>query len=477
MKPDIFQQLEKLSRHNPVRKEWQASTKRILVAYMDAHPKMRRASGISWYYSKFFIKTASVLAVVVLMAVGVTGVTLAAQTSIPGDALYAWKVGVENFESVFIVGTQSRVEFEVERTTKRLHEVTELAVRKPADTDLSHEAHVRLQAQVKVTAEEIAKVASENPQKALDAAVTLQSTLQAHKDILDQLAPKVVDSTKPQIQNALDAIGETTDQVEVKIQDLRTKTQDDIVAAHATEAIQTDAKAKLEEVQKAIDEAWDQISALAEGQTVRDEAEARIDAAQNALSDAQDAYAKAEYADTLIALQSSARLLSETSALIEATQQAGIAVKEILAVPSHAPSPSQSPSQSPAAPTKAPAPLLTPTPTATPVITPIISIAINKTTYVPTEIIIVTVKATNPAAEPLTLNWQSGCQVDAAIDDHPSTFGLACVAGATSATIPTQQSFTWVFTLAAPLAAGTHVMNAEVFGYGKVDVKFDVSSL
>ncbi len=472
MKLNAFEQFQKLSQQNLADRAWLARTKRILIAHMDAHPRQQPASVVSWLFSRTMVRTFSIAAVVLLMVIGITEVTLAAQESIPGDTLYSWKVGVENIQSVFIVGTQSRAEFEVQRTTKRLQEVTELAVRKPAATMIAQEAHQRLQAQINVAAEEITKVASEDPQKALDTALTLQSTLQAHKDVLDQLAPKVASDTMPQIQNALDAIKENSNQVGSRIQDLRVQTQDDLVATRATETIKADADAKLEETKKSIDSLWDLISQLPEGSMLRDEAQAKIEGAQDALSDAHDAFAKAAYDDTMIALQSSSQLLSETTALLEVTQNVGVAVKEILDT-SITPTPSAIVSAIPST-----SPTLSSHPTATPTaipLPPILSISLNKSRYVPTEVILVTIKATNPSTAPLTMHWSNGCQVDAAIDDYPILLGYSCFAEATAATIPGQQSYPWVLVLTAPRDIGTHIMNAEVFGYGKVDVKFDVT--
>lgn len=471
MNEDIIKKLEKLANQNFAREAWLARTKHILLAYMHAHPRQFRVSLTSWLASRFFVRAVAVMAVLVLMLTGVAGITFAAQESIPGDTLYSWKVGVENIQSMFISSTQSRAEFEVQRTTKRLQEVTELAVRKPTEASITQEAYQRLQDQMQVTTDEIAKVASENPQKALDTALTLQSTLQAHKDVLNHLAPKVATDTKPQIQNALDAIKATTDQVGTKIQDLRVKTQDDFIAARATETIKADAAAKLDEIKKNIDDTWNMISQLPEDSALRDETEAKVAGAQDALSDAQDYFTKEGYADTLIALQSSAQLLSETTALLEVNQNAGIAVKGILDA-STAPASIATISITPGvSPNISSSPTVTPPPTP---IVPILSISLNKSLYVPAETIIVTIKATNPSTSPLTLHWDNGCQVDAVIDDYPTLSGHPCFAGATAVTIPGQESYPWVLTLTAPSGTGIHVMNAEAFGYGKVDVKFEV---
>ena len=198
MKQDIFQQFETLLKHDIASHVWIVRTKARLTAYMGSY---RRSP-----LKRLFWRAVPAFMIVVTICLSATGVTLASQESIPGDFLYPWKMGFENVESAFVVGIQSRAVFEVHRTATRLKEVTELAVRKPNDVKITTDAHKRLQEQVEVANAEIAKAAIDDPQQALATAMQLNSALQAHKDVLDKLSPKVDTDSQSQIQTALDAI-------------------------------------------------------------------------------------------------------------------------------------------------------------------------------------------------------------------------------------------------------------------------------
>lgn len=364
MKEDIIKKLQRLADRDFTDAAWLARTKHLLLAYMSAHPHQPRASLASWLSSRIFVRAATVMAVFALMLVGVAGVTFASQESIPGDALYSWKVSVENIQSVFLVSTQNRAEFEVQRTTKRLKEVTELAVRKETNHAIVEEATIRLETQIKVASEKIAEAAVENKDKALESAVALGAALQAHEQVLHTVETKVDVDVKPQVHDALSTIQKSSTDVQGAIEDLKTQTKEEAT---------TEAKLsqQLADTQIKIDTVWDSVVKLDENTDVRLKSEVNIKFAQDALDNAQKSIEAEAYADAMIEIQLAQQLASDTEAHLEATENSGETIKQILVpTPSSTPPPTASPSRS-----TTPAPTVNASPSQSPTSTPIASVA------------------------------------------------------------------------------------------------------
>lgn len=485
MKQDIFKQFEELSHRDIADKKWLSKNREALLSYIKAHPTQplvsrrmpgHRAQPMGLFSSFFVSRAMPVFIVAVIMLVSATGVTVASQDSIPGDLLYGWKVGVENIESVFIVSAQSRAQFEVNRTTKRLHEATELAVQNKADAITTQKAHAKLQEQIKIASDEISKAASENPSGALEVAVQLNATLQAHKSVLDQLTPKVDDQVKPNIQDVLSAINTTSAALDSALADLKAQAKEDLGTAKAQERIKEDAAIKIQETKEKIDAIWEVIIAMNEKSAIRISSENDIASAQDALSDAQDSYDRGAYADAIISTQSSGEIISRAEANIEATQNSGSLVKEILVTtptpmasptPSTTVQPTAAPSTSPTtSPTATPQTSPSASPKPTPAAKPVLTLTLNKASYLPSEAIIISIHATNTTDAPMKLTFKNGCQVDAMINAFPASSDRICTQQLSDALIQPQETYTWVLTRYAPFAIGRHTVNAELIGYG-----------
>lgn len=374
---DIFKQLKKVSQVDIVDQTWIARNKRELLGYMRLHPLVRTAS--TPLLRRFFRMVPSVafLSAILLLTTG--GMSVAAQGSIPGDLLYPVKIRVENIESAFVFGTQNRAQFEVSRTTKRLEEVTELAIHKNISNKLIMEAQVRLERQVQTTSDTIDAVALENKELALETALQLSSTLEAHKAVLDQLGPKADSIVKPQIQDAINSIVQTSDSVQNAVSSLSKQSRANTIATKTQPDLKENSLAKLESAKKKLNETWELVIKLPEDSLVRIQAEDKLLSAQDALTNAELDIELAGYDSAITGIQAGSKLTAETIALLETAKNTTTAVQQILDTTQTA-SPSQliDPSKS-TKPTPLTSPMTTLAPTSSQTPTPQVSSSISPT--------------------------------------------------------------------------------------------------
>lgn len=268
MKEDIFKQFEKISKHTLVDEVWLAANKRVLLAHMHLTATPARRMFL------FRFAPAMVVAATLLALTG--GMSLASQSTIPGDLLYPWKTGVvETIESAFIVGPQNRADFEVARTEKRLQEVTELAVRKTASPKVISKARERLEDQITVASATIKEAASEDTGKALDAAQKLGAVLAEHESALTTIEITTSTEEKPQVKEAISTIQEKTTNIQETIETL-----------------------KIDAVQAQLETVWSKLILLDEKSIVRAEAELKAQYAQDALLNGDVEMAKKLIAET-----------------------------------------------------------------------------------------------------------------------------------------------------------------------------------
>ena len=347
MSEDIFKKLEQLARRDIVDERWFARNRRYIMSYVARHPRAK-ATRISIFARYMFRTVPAVAFVTLIFMVSAGGVTLAAQNSIPGDFLYSWKIGVvESIESVFVVGAQSQAQFEVAKTTRRLQEVTDLAIRKETNTKITSEAQSRLEIQVKAATDQISVVASEDKGKALETALELSATLQAHKDVLNQLQPKTSSEVQSNIQGAISAIDQNAVGVGETIKDLQEQNKQHL----------GDIFAKLDAAKKKLDGIWTLVAGLDDSTLLRIEAERTLIFAQDALVTADEDLKSQQYGDVMSDIQTALQFMSETTALLDASKNASDTVKDILITPSPSPSVTAT-----ATPTMTPTPSLSPTP-------------------------------------------------------------------------------------------------------------------
>lgn len=196
MGTDIFGQLKKIADKDLHDPQWLSKGEEALRAHMRAStapiPRL--------YYRK--IRWMQVFASVFAMLVAGTGVSLAAQRSVPGDALYGWKIHVnERIESAFTVGKERQATLEVKRLDRRLTEFEQVNSKTQSDAPARVQAQVNVQEQAKKVEEVGAQLKEDgNIEASAQVSTDANEVLEAHKEILENIAtPTVLPITTPKL--------------------------------------------------------------------------------------------------------------------------------------------------------------------------------------------------------------------------------------------------------------------------------------
>ena len=178
-----------------------AQLRNYLLAHMGDHPA-RVPLGIrllDWvdglfgasHKRAFFSPARLASASLIVMIFAGAGTSYAARGSLPGDALYAVKVHVnEKLEGVIATSPTSRAQFDAELATRRLEEAEILA----AANKLTPEASIEIQARINEAAasfnNNVAAIAvtEESPTALEDAHSELEASLSAHANVLAVLS-------------------------------------------------------------------------------------------------------------------------------------------------------------------------------------------------------------------------------------------------------------------------------------------------
>ena len=117
------------------------------------------------------------------------GVSIAAEQSLPGDALYPIKISVnETVRGGLSFSSESKASFEVKKAEKRLIEAEELAAEGKLNADTRAQIEANFDRFAERVAVRIAEVQKENPEAAAEIAARFETALSAHEATLAQLA-------------------------------------------------------------------------------------------------------------------------------------------------------------------------------------------------------------------------------------------------------------------------------------------------
>lgn len=170
-----------------------AEMRRRLAVHMERHPLVEKVvaeapvslfeQAMHFFVAGILPRTVAVACVFLLVG---TSVTFAANLSVPGDMLYALKVGViEEVRSTFAVTAEAKAAWEYSRALRRLREAEVLADRR----ELTEEAGQRLRHQftnhVRLAGEHVQKTSAA---EAISSEVEVQ--LRTHEEILQRIGMK-----------------------------------------------------------------------------------------------------------------------------------------------------------------------------------------------------------------------------------------------------------------------------------------------
>ncbi|MBI2013320.1 MAG: hypothetical protein HYS87_00570 [Candidatus Colwellbacteria bacterium] len=172
------------------------------------------------------------------------GVSFAAENSLPGDALYPIKVGVnEQVRGALAFGAKAKAKLDTQLAARRLEEAEQLSAKTRMDADVRE----RIEANFKAHAERVEARIAEFEEKddftsAADIASRFEASLRAHEQILERLQASVDESIKFHVntlKGSVEARGKTA-------AEKRTKLESDVVKKGADEDVKVKAKIEVE---------------------------------------------------------------------------------------------------------------------------------------------------------------------------------------------------------------------------------------
>lgn len=193
-------------------------------------------------YGRFLLllRVAASGAVGVLL-VGV-GMSYAAENALPGDALYAVKVEInERLRTWTAVSQEAQAEWSVVRTTRRLEELEQLATTGDLNDTLREEITSRLEQNTEAANKAIVSLKKDQITAAADTSSRLESSLRVHERMLVQVAEERADISS-QIHVILDMVRKRAESISEIRQEIEKEIADDAVVP-GEEAVITDTNA------------------------------------------------------------------------------------------------------------------------------------------------------------------------------------------------------------------------------------------
>lgn len=151
---------------------------------------IRRAALIrSPFINNFSIKNMMIPLAIILALSG--GLSAAASTALPGDALYPVKVSVnEEVKSALIISPEKQAKWDMKRAEKRIKEAETLAIKGKLNTELKNEISAKFDAHVNGAEKEIEKEKVKDKKKASDMSVEVHKALEARAKAIAELEAK-----------------------------------------------------------------------------------------------------------------------------------------------------------------------------------------------------------------------------------------------------------------------------------------------
>jgi len=181
--------------------EDKAQVRENLVTFMNKEVEGVRNEELvrhSNWHPKIWFSFARVPAMAVLSVFLVTGVSFAAEGSLPGDTLYPVKVNFnEEFQSLIAFSPESKARFEIKRAERRLEEVERLALHNKLETHWKGNLEVRLEKQIERASKHVAMLEEKGElRKAALINDRLEVVLSVHGQILTDIDTKKIATKK-----------------------------------------------------------------------------------------------------------------------------------------------------------------------------------------------------------------------------------------------------------------------------------------
>lgn len=241
----IFKILKKIH----LNAEEKASMRFRIVKQIElATPYTQRPSITPSYKSPFFfphlaLGRRALAGFVAVLLVGSTGVSFAAENTLPGDILYPVKIHVtEEVRSALTVGSTAKVKWEKDRVVKRVVETEKLIKNKALTPERKKEAEAAIKQQIQ-NFSDVANSEKLNPVAVIDATSDLEPTLKAHQEVLLALSSDTQEeetSTQDIINTVEEGIKVSSVQESAALDSVNTISTDDLSSAVDTKISDTE---------------------------------------------------------------------------------------------------------------------------------------------------------------------------------------------------------------------------------------------
>ncbi len=139
----------------------------------------------SWIHTHRFV---TAVAAFLIVAISGNSIVLAANEALPGDALYTLKVNVaEPIRVALAVDPAKKAEIQTSFVQARFEEAEVLAARGELDDEKEKEISDRIDQHIAAVSKNVEEVQKISPEKAEDANIAVEASMNAHSKILDTL--------------------------------------------------------------------------------------------------------------------------------------------------------------------------------------------------------------------------------------------------------------------------------------------------
>lgn len=260
-----------------------------------------------------------ILAIVAILAALGGGVSIAAQSALPGSPLYAVKIDVnEPVMSALSFTDKGKAAFEAERAGRRLSEAEQLATTASVSADVTLQIQTNFKAFADRTQQRIDALSATDPQAAADLASNFETALRAHEKVLARLSASSshLHDELSDLQSIVD--GEVGDTVKA-----RTSAEADLKKADHSPEAKTAAEGKLGAAANVIDSVTSYIASKSSqlGADAVVKANAQLTVAKGLMTQGQAKLTAGDYAGAFVLGNAAIRTAQEARALIELQDQ------------------------------------------------------------------------------------------------------------------------------------------------------------
>lgn len=177
-------------------------------------------------------------------------VSVIADNSLPGDALYSFKINVnEEIKGAFIKNTEAKLSWQTSLIDTRLNEIKTLAASKTLTKEKQETAQKALDNHIKTLSKQLEVLSDEKPAEALKVTATLEENLKVQKEDIKKF---ISEDTSENQDNALKAVDVTLKKVSDQEVEILSKEIDQL-ASDVQNIPSTDASKNLEKPQTVTD--------------------------------------------------------------------------------------------------------------------------------------------------------------------------------------------------------------------------------